>query len=75
MWRHGDFAEWTEHGGMVIHGRSDATLNPQGVQDRHSGDLCNQAEQVPEIVGGASASARSGTTTFASCCSFGWRQA
>ena len=32
VWAHGDFAEWTEAGGMVIHGRSDATLNPQGVR-------------------------------------------
>ena len=32
MWCHGDFAEWTEHGGIVIQGRSDATLNPGGVR-------------------------------------------
>ena len=32
VWCHGDFAEWTEHGGLVIHGRSDATLNPGGVR-------------------------------------------
>nr|WP_283251187.1 acetoacetate--CoA ligase [Rhabdothermincola salaria] len=32
VWTHGDFASWTEHGGMVIHGRSDATLNPGGVR-------------------------------------------
>ena len=31
VWRHGDWAEFTEHGGLVIHGRSDATLNPGGV--------------------------------------------
>ena len=31
-WHQGDYAEWTEHGGMVIHGRSDATLNPGGVR-------------------------------------------
>ena len=29
---HGDFAEWTEHGGMIIHRRSDATLNPGDVR-------------------------------------------
>ena len=28
----GDFAEWTEHGGMIIYGRSDAVLNPGGVE-------------------------------------------
>ncbi|TIQ01711.1 MAG: acetoacetate--CoA ligase, partial [Mesorhizobium sp.] len=32
VWRHGDFAEWTAHGGLIIHGRSDATLNPGGVR-------------------------------------------
>ena len=32
VWYHGDFAAWTEHGGMVIHGRSDTTLNPGGIR-------------------------------------------
>jgi len=32
VWTHGDFAEWTEHDGFVIHGRSDAVLNPGGVR-------------------------------------------
>jgi acetoacetyl-CoA synthetase len=32
MWNHGDFASWTNHGGMTIHGRSDTTLNPGGVR-------------------------------------------
>ena len=32
VWAHGDYASWTEHGGMVIHGRSDATLNASGVR-------------------------------------------
>jgi acetoacetyl-CoA synthetase len=32
VWCHGDYAETTEHGGFVIHGRSDATLNPGGVR-------------------------------------------
>ena len=31
-WSHGDFASWSEHGGMTIHGRSDTTLNPGGVR-------------------------------------------
>ena len=31
-WHQSDFASWTEHGGMVIHGRSDATLNASGVR-------------------------------------------
>jgi len=32
VWAHGDWAELTPHGGMIIHGRSDATLNPGGVR-------------------------------------------
>ncbi len=32
VWRHGDWATLTERGGIVIHGRSDATLNPGGVR-------------------------------------------
>ena len=32
VWRHGDDAEITEHGGVIIYGRSDATLNPGGVR-------------------------------------------
>ena len=32
VWAHGDYAEITAGGGMVIHGRSDAVLNPRGVR-------------------------------------------
>ena len=32
VWHHGDFASWTEQGGMIIHGRSDTTLNPGGIR-------------------------------------------
>lgn len=32
MWRHGDFAEVTASGGLIIYGRSDATLKPGGVR-------------------------------------------
>jgi len=32
IWQHGDYAELTEHDGMIIYGRSDATLNPGGVR-------------------------------------------
>ncbi|MFK8252543.1 acetoacetate--CoA ligase [Ancylobacter terrae] len=49
VWCHGDFAEWTLHGGLVIHGRSDATLNPQGVRIG-TAEIYAQAEQVPEII-------------------------
>jgi acetoacetyl-CoA synthetase len=49
IWCHGDFAEWTEHGGMIIHGRSDATLNPGGVRIG-TAEIYAQVEQLPEIV-------------------------
>jgi acetoacetyl-CoA synthetase len=49
VWCHGDFAEWTAHGGMIIHGRSDATLNPGGVRIG-TAEIYAQVEQIPEIV-------------------------
>ena len=49
VWCHGDFAAWTAHGGMVIHGRSDATLNPGGVRIG-TAEIYNQVEQMPEIL-------------------------
>jgi acetoacetyl-CoA synthetase len=49
IWCHGDFAEWTQHGGMIIHGRSDATLNPGGVRIG-TAEIYNQVEQMSEIV-------------------------
>ena len=48
VWCHGDFAEWTEHGGMIIHGRSDATLNPQGVRIG-TAEIYNVVEQLPDV--------------------------
>lgn len=48
IWCHGDFAEWTEHGGMIIHGRSDATLNPGGVRIG-TAEIYNQVEQLSEV--------------------------
>ncbi len=48
VWCHGDFAEWTEHGGMIIHGRSDATLNPGGVRIG-TAEIYNQVEQLDEV--------------------------
>lgn len=49
IWCHGDFAEWTEHDGIVIHGRSDATLNPGGVRIG-TAEIYNQVEQLEEVV-------------------------
>ena len=48
VWCHGDFAEWTGHGGIVIHGRSDATLNPGGVRIG-TAEIYNQVEQLDEV--------------------------
>jgi len=49
VWTHGDFVEWTEHGGMVIHGRSDATLNPGGVRIG-TAEIYRQVEKLDEVV-------------------------
>ncbi len=50
-WCQGDFAEWTVHGGMIIHGRSDATLNPGGVRIG-TAEIYAQVEQIPEVIEG-----------------------
>jgi acetoacetyl-CoA synthetase len=49
VWRHGDWAELTEHGGMIIYGRSDATLNPGGVRIG-TAEIYRQVEQLPEVI-------------------------
>ena len=49
VWCHGDFAEWTEHGGLIIHGRSDATLNPGGVRIG-TAEIYNQVEKLDEVL-------------------------
>ncbi len=49
IWRHGDWAEITDHGGVIIHGRSDATLNPGGVRIG-TAEIYNQVEQIPQVL-------------------------
>jgi acetoacetyl-CoA synthetase len=49
VWRHGDWAELTPHDGLVIHGRSDATLNPGGVRIG-TAEIYRQVERLPEVV-------------------------
>nr|WP_244669953.1 acetoacetate--CoA ligase [Kaistia sp. 32K] len=49
VWCHGDFAEWTAHCGLIIHGRSDATLNPGGVRIG-TAEIYNQVEPIPEVL-------------------------
>jgi len=48
IWRHGDFIEITERGGVVMSGRSDATLNPGGVRIG-TAEIYRQLEQMEEI--------------------------
>ena len=48
IWCHGDWCEWTENNGLVIHGRSDATLNPGGVRIG-TAEIYRLVEQLPEI--------------------------
>ncbi len=49
VWAHGDFASWTEHGGMVIHGRSDTTLNPGGVRIG-TAEIYRVVENIPGVL-------------------------
>jgi acetoacetyl-CoA synthetase len=49
VWCHGDFCEITAHGGLVIHGRSDATLNPGGVRIG-TAEIYRQVEKLEEVV-------------------------
>jgi len=48
VWRHGDFIEINERGGVVIYGRSDATLNPGGVRIG-TAEIYRQVDQLEEI--------------------------
>jgi acetoacetyl-CoA synthetase len=48
IWRHGDFIEINAHGGVVIYGRSDATLNPGGVRIG-TAEIYRQVEQIDEV--------------------------
>ncbi len=49
VWAHGDYAEITNKGGMLIHGRSDAVLNPGGVRIGTS-EIYRQVEKLDEIL-------------------------
>jgi len=49
VWAHGDYAERTASGGFIIHGRSDATLNPGGVRIG-TAELYRAVETVPEVL-------------------------
>jgi acetoacetyl-CoA synthetase len=49
VWRHGDWAQITDAGGVVIYGRSDTTLNPGGVRIG-TAEIYRQVEQFPEVI-------------------------
>jgi len=49
VWRHGDYVEITEHGGVIVYGRSDATLNPGGVRIG-TAEIYRQVEALDEVV-------------------------
>ncbi len=48
VWCQGDYAERTESGGFIIHGRSDATLNPGGVRIG-TAEIYAEVEKFAEI--------------------------
>lgn len=48
VWRHGDWITITGHGSIVVHGRSDSTLNRQGIR-MGSADIYQAVERIPEI--------------------------
>ncbi len=48
VWAHGDFVRFTEHGGAIIYGRSDATLNPGGVRIG-TAEIYRQVETIDEV--------------------------
>ena len=49
VWRHGDWAELTSDGGLIIYGRSDATLNPGGVRIG-TAEIYRQVDQLEEVM-------------------------
>jgi acetoacetyl-CoA synthetase len=49
IWCHGDFIEETAHGGFIIYGRSDATLNPGGVRIG-TAEIYRQVEKLDEVL-------------------------
>ena len=48
-WAHGDFATITENNGVIIFGRSDATLNSAGVRIG-TAEIYRQTEKLPQIL-------------------------
>ena len=49
VWCHGDYVELTEHDGLIVHGRSDAVLNPGGVRIG-TAEIYRQVEKIDAVV-------------------------
>lgn len=49
VWHHGDWIRTTPHGGFVIEGRSDATLNPGGVRIG-TAEIYREVQHIPEVL-------------------------
>lgn len=49
VWTHGDYAKLTSHNGIIIYGRSDATLNPGGVRIG-TADIYKQVLKIPDVI-------------------------
>ena len=49
IWAHGDYGEITKHNGVIIHGRSDAVLNPGGVRIG-TAEIYRQVEKLNQVV-------------------------
>ncbi len=62
VWRHGDFIEVTPSGGVVVYGRSDATLNPGGVRIG-TAEIYRQVELIEEAIDSIAVGFRSGGDT------------
>ena len=60
MWHHGDLIELTAHGGIVMHGRSDATLNPGGVRIG-TAEIYRPLDRLPSVVAGLAVGLRRGS--------------
>lgn len=62
VWRHGDFVLMTSHGGIIVYGRSDATLNPGGVRIG-TAELYRAVETRPEVLDSVAVGRREGDDT------------
>jgi acetoacetyl-CoA synthetase len=62
VWTHGDYAMWTDRGGMVILGRSDATLNASGVRIG-TAEIYRVVEQFSEVLEAVAVAKREGSDT------------